>query len=185
MKFGIMFAAALLTATAADAAHIWQDPNAWWNYDQNAPKYSANELSLDLFGSYLNPEGELNDLFDTNIRHGAWGGGAGLNYFLTREFGVGADFNMSDNPGDRLVDYTIGNLYLRLPLGNSGFAPYLFGGGGRGFSPVYQWLYGGGVGLEYRFSPILGVFSDAGFLWSDRATSLDMLTIRAGLRIAF
>jgi hypothetical protein len=184
-KLGAMMAGLLLTAGVANAAHIWEDPNGWWNYDQNAPKYTANELSLDLFGSYRNPEGKLTDLFNTSIRHGAWGGGAGLNYFFTRQVGLGADFNMSDKPGDRLVDYAVGNLYIRFPMGNSGFSPYFFGGGGRGFSPVYEWVYGGGVGLEYRVSPVTGIFSDARFLWSDKSTSLDTLTIRAGVRFIF
>lgn len=177
-----------LTGSISRAAHVWEDPSGWWGehltYDANAPKYTAQELSLDLFGSYINPEGKLNDLFNTNIRHGFWGGGAGLNYFFTQNLGIGTDFNISDK-AYRLVDYWVGNIYLRFPLGNSGLAPYVFGGGGRGMSPIYQWVYGGGVGLEYRFNPTTGIFSDARFLWSDKATYLDTLTVRLGLRLVF
>lgn len=192
MKFKIIAFAAALIATSgmAQTTHIWQDSGGWWDshfaYDQNAPRYTAQEVSLDLFGSYLNPERRFNQLFDTNIRHGFWGGGAGLNYFFTRELGIGTDFNMSDKPGDlNLVDYWVGNLYARLPLGNSGLAPYIFGGGGRAMSPIYQWTYGGGVGLEYRFNPVTGIFSDARFLWGDRGTVYNNLVIRVGLRLVF
>jgi hypothetical protein len=187
----LLFVAALfISAGMAQAAHIWEDSSAWWDshfsYDQNAPRYTAQELSLDMFGSYINPERRFNELFDTNIRKGFWGGGAGVNYFFTRELGIGTDFNISSKPDDfGLVDYWVGNLYARLPLGNSGFAPYIFGGGGRAISPIWQWTYGGGVGLEYRFNPGTGIFSDARFLWGDRGTVYNNLVIRVGLRLVF
>lgn len=189
-KHAMVIAGLILGTGIAQAAHVWEDSNDWWSshfsYDQNTPMYTANELSLDLFGSYHNPEGKFNDLFSTNIRHGNWGGGAGLNYFFTRELGVGADVNLSDKSNDEnIVDHVVGDFLVRLPIGNSGLAPYLVGSGGRGMSPVYSWVYGGGVGLEYRLNPMTGIFSDARFLWSDRATEYDSLTIRAGMRFAF
>lgn len=188
-------AALLLTASAAKAEHVWSDPSGWWSghfaYDVNAPKYTAQELSLDLFGSYINPEGNFPDLFETNIRHGNWGGGVGLNYFLTRELGLGADFNMSAKDSGNLVDGVVGSVMFRLPLGNSGVAPYLIGSGGRAFTDLhsgasyYHWVYGGGVGLEYRWSPTMGIFSDARFFWSEKETYYNRLLIRAGLRVVF
>src|SRR5690349_21110856 len=147
MVKNILFVSTLLLSShLVQAAHVWDDPSGWWDnhfsYDQNADTYTGQELSMDFFGSYLNPEGKFTDLFKTNIRHGFWGGGVGLNYFLTRNFGIGTDFNISSKPDDQnLVDYVVGNLYARLPLGNSGFAPYIFGGGGRATSPIYQWTY--------------------------------------------
>lgn len=192
MKFKVIAFVAvwMVTTGIAQADHIWQDSSGWWDshftYDQNAARYTAQELSLDLFGSYINPERRFNQLFDTNIRNGFWGGGAGLNYFFTRELGIGSDFNISSKPDDlNLVDYWVGNLYARLPLGNSGFAPYIYGGGGRAMSPIYQWTYGGGVGLEYRFNPSTGIFSDARFLWGDKGTIYNNLVIRLGLRLVF
>ncbi len=187
-------AALVIMAGSARAAHVWDDPSGWWSghwaYQADIPKYTAQELSLDLFGSYINPEGQFNELFDTNIRHGFWGGGAGLNYFITREIGIGTDFNMSSKNSGNLVDDVVGNLTLRLPLGNSGIAPYLIGSGGRGFSDLYggnlyQWVYGGGVGLEFRWSPTMGIFSDARFFWGDKGTVYNRLLIRAGLRVVF
>ncbi len=180
----------LLTAGTVRAQHIWEDSSGWWSghfsYDNPAPKYASQELSLDLFASYINPEGEFGDLFETNIRRGFWGGGVGLNYFFTRIVGLGADFNISSKPDDlNLVDQVTGNLLVRLPIGNSGLAPYLIGSGGRAMSPRYDWVYGGGVGLEMRVNPTTGIFSDARFLWADESTADNRLLIRAGVRIAF
>ncbi len=202
LKSIITAAGALLAAcTMAQAAHIWEDSAGWWDshfsYDKNAPRYNANEVSLDLFGSYLNPEQKFTKLFETNIRHGFWGGGAGVNYFFSKFVGIGSDFNISDKPGGNWdFDYVVGNIYLRAPVGNSGVAPYIYGGGGRGFSSEfvsgpeggtrpYDWLYGGGVGLEYRFNPSTGIFTDARFYFSDKATVLNELVIRAGVRLTF
>jgi len=186
---------ALASSASAQTTHVWSDPTGWWDthfaYDVNAPRYTAQEFSLDFFGSYINPEGNLDNLFDTNIRHGAWGGGVGANYFFTSMLGLGVDFNMSDKSGSAdlpLVDQVVGNLVLRLPLGNSGVSPYFIGSGGRaiGGGPLpWQWVYGGGVGLEYRWNPTTGIFSDARFFWADKGTIYNRLLIRAGLRIAF
>src|SRR5215831_15848572 len=88
--------ALLLLAGGARAAHVWDNPDAWASsavsYAPNrGPLFSDKELSLDLFGSYIAPEGKFKDLFKTNIRHGDWGGGVGLNYFLTKYLGIGGD----------------------------------------------------------------------------------------------
>jgi hypothetical protein len=183
--------ACFLSAQPVTAQHLWDDPSGWAtghfdNDKSSAPLYSSQEISLDLFASYINPEGKFGDLFETNIRNGFWGGGAGLNYFFTRELGIGADFNISSKPDDvNLVDQVTGNLIARLPIGNSGVAPYLIGSGGRSMSPHYDWVYGGGVGLEMRFNPTTGIFSDGRFLWSDRSTADNRLLIRAGVRLTF
>ena len=190
-RIASLIAVLLLGAATTRAAHVWSDPSGWWDahfgYDINAPRYTGQELSLDLFGSYLNPEGDFNELFETDMRHGFWGGGAGFNYFPVRELGFGANFNISAKPDEDvdLVDQVVGNVTLRLPLGNSGVAPYLIGSGGRGMSPIYNWVYGGGVGFEYRWNPITGVFTDARFFWNDESTSYNRLVIRAGLRLVF
>src|SRR5438477_12103873 len=83
MKQMVTFAASiLLMAGAARAAHVWEDPSAWWGGHwvyETTDKYTPNELSFDMFGSYVHPEHHLSNLFDTNIRHnGFWGGCVGL-----------------------------------------------------------------------------------------------------------
>src|SRR5207249_5399414 len=110
MKPVITFAASMMLMTGvATAAHVWEDPGAWWGGHwvyEAADKYTPNELSLDLFGSYVSPERHLGKLFETNIRHGIWGGGVGLNYFFTHELGIGTDINIGDND-HRFIDHVV------------------------------------------------------------------------------
>src|SRR2546430_13607801 len=97
-------------AIANAAVHIWEDPGAWSSsvfcFDYAAtPKYTANELSLDMFGSYIHGEEKFSHLFQTSIRHdGKFGGGVGLNYFITPQFGLMTDINISDNGGRFIED---------------------------------------------------------------------------------
>jgi hypothetical protein len=178
----------MLTAGMAKAVHIWEDPGAWsgdiFKYDTTTPKYTANELSLDLSGSYIAAEGEFHDVLKTSIRgnRGTWGGNAGLDYFFTRMLGVGGDINMSAN-GGRFIDQALGSVILRFPLDPTGLAPYIMGGGGRSFDPSWEWLGHAGAGLEYRFNPVTGIFADARFIWADHSDN--RLLLRAGLRLAF
>ena len=171
-------------AKAADTAGWWTEH---WTHDPNAARYTAREGSPDLFGSYQAPEEKFSHIFQTDIRQtGIWGGGAGFNYFITREIGIGVDSNFGDNRGP-FVDHVVGSLLLRAPLGNSGIAPYIFGGGGRGFDPAWQWLGHAGVGLEYRFSTMTGIFLDGRYVWAEKRVDdfRDSLLLRAGLRIVF
>lgn len=153
-------------------------------YDHNRPLFAANEFSLDLSGIYVAGERGIENLFDTSIKHdrGTWGGDVGVNYFITRYIGVGANAIMSANDGN-FVDAVLGDLILRLPLGNSGFAPYVFGGGGRTTEGRWDWVAEAGVGLEYRFCHMLGIFADGRYIWPQN--NPDALLLRSGLRIAF
>jgi hypothetical protein len=179
-------AALILTTAAARASHLWEDANDWWvghfAYDvQPAPKFTAYEMSMDLFGSFIADERGIEHLFETNIRHGHWGGGVGLNYFFTRELGIGGDINAADNGGS-FIDMVDGNLIARFPIESAGLAPYLFGGGGRGMDPAWEWFGQAGVGLEWRFNRTTGIFSDGRYIWAD---SSDRLLLRAGVRVVF
>ena len=184
-----LFAVAGLTViafTASAQQHLWTDPNGWWNEhfttNPDAPRYTANELTLDAFGSFLAPERRPLDLFKTNLRRGVWGGGMGLNYFFSRYFGFGADMDLPAD-GGHLIDQFGGNLIGRIPIGNSGLAPYLFGGGGGTIDPEFQPFAQVGVGLEYRFNPFTGIFIDTRYEWPEHTT--DMIMFRSGLRFAF
>ena len=92
-----------------------------------------------------------------NIQLGA---GAGINYFITRNIGIGGDA-YSENITGNFVDSASGRLILRVPLGQCGLAPYVFGGGGRNFDALKTWFAQAGVGMEYRFARNVGVFIDA------------------------
>ena len=197
MQFVTLTAAGLMAASAAVAqttttttttttvSHVWNDPHTWWGNHwayNTADRYTANELSLDMVGSYLAGERRAEDLFKTNIRHGTWGGGVGANYFFTREIGIGGDINIPDDGGN-FINNVNGSLIARFPIVNSGLAPYLFGGGGRQTEPVWQWTGHAGVGVEYRFNPVTGIFVDGRYVWVDKTP--DELLLRAGLRFVF
>ena len=181
MTFGII-------GTAKAAVHIWEDPGTWSSsvfcFDYAAtPKYTANELSLDLFGSYVHGEEKFTHLAQTDIRHhGNWGGGVGVNYFMTPFFGIMGDINIGNNGGN-FVDQAMGAGVIRIPIEPIGLAPYVFGGGGRGFDPSWEWLAQAGVGLEWRLNPVTGIFADARYIFSQKDD--DRLLIRTGLRIVF
>jgi len=81
------------------------------------------ELSLDFFGSYLAGERRAEDLFKTNIRHGAWGGGVGVNYFsFAAYFGCcgGHEYFPTDHGGN-FVNNVYGSLIARFPIANTGW----------------------------------------------------------------
>ena len=169
------------TTTTTVNAH---DPNGWWanHWNCNAERYNADELTLDLFGSYLANQRKIEDLFHTNIRNGSWGGGVGTSFFFLRYLGIGGDINIPDNGGN-FVDSINGSLIARLPICNSGFAPYVFGGGGRQTQPAWQWTGQAGVGMEYRFNPLTGIFVDTRYTWADKTS--DTIYFRAGVRFVF
>ena len=203
-RIATLTAALMLSAGAARAAHIWSEPGPWWSehftYVADTPKFTAQELSLDLFGSYEAPERKFDKMFETSIRgkRGVWGGGVGLNYFITREIGIGVDANAGDNRGP-FVDHVLGNVIARWPFDPTGWAPYIFGGGGRGLDAgnglvdgevvhigkKYEWLADFGLGVEYRFNPTTGIFTDARYIWHQHEGSTDRMLFRAGLRLVF
>jgi hypothetical protein len=184
----VTLAAALVVAQAAtaDTVHIWQEPGEWWGSHwtyTTGPKFTANELSLDMFGAYVAAEREFTDIFETNIRNGTWGGGVGVNYFITREIGIGGDIGIFDNNNANFVDYLSGSLIARLPFEQAGVAPYLFGGGGRTTEPIWEWTGHAGIGFEMRLNPVTGLFVDSRYIWADQLS--DAALFRAGLRLVF
>jgi len=184
----VVLGTSLGTARAQTAsAHVWEDPNAWWDTHfvysaADVPKFTAQELSLDMFASFTSDESKFSHVFQHSIRDGTWGGGVGLNYFLTRELGIGGDLNMKADGGN-FVDAMAGNLIARFPIESAGLAPYVFGGGTRLTEPRWQWAGQFGVGLEVRFNPVTGIFADVRYMWPEHTT--DELEIRTGLRLVF
>jgi len=184
------------------------------------PCFRDQEFQLDVFGSFMNlPYGndyfyhDFNGnfrnqrFFDDNKRDGG-GGGVGFNYFFMRYFGVGVDGDFDSNV-DGVANYT-GKIILRLPIEAGGFciAPYVFGGGGgesffddgdyNGFrqrqsnfrtnGTVGAWMCGGG--LEWRITPMIGVFAEGRYTWTARyngenGLNYDNDRVRVGLRFAF
>jgi hypothetical protein len=158
------------------------------NHDQvlhhdRADFYHANELSMDVFGMASLWESTIDHLSAARVQHQTqFGAGLGLNYFLTRNFGIGADVYAEYTTG-AFIDSASVNLILRLPLGHSGFAPYAFGGGGRQFDLTEAWFGQIGAGMEYRFTHHVGAFLDARWVLPGETKGYGVA--RLGFRFSF
>ncbi len=130
------------------------------SYDQ-VDRYRANELSVEIFGTASIGKYTINHLSGKRIRDDTkLGAGLGLTYFITRNLGVEGEM-YSQNTTGVFIDSASINAIFRLPLGQSGVAPYIFGGGGHQFDISRIWFAQAGLGLEYRFTSHLGIFVDA------------------------
>jgi len=147
------------------------------------PIYRCNELSLDAFGMGSVGNFILTHPSNDRIRNNGRGGaGVGLNYFITRYVGIGAEA-YSQNTTGTFIDNASANLLLRLPLGESGFAPYVLGGGGHQFDDAKLWFGQAGAGMEYRFCHNIGMFIDARAVWPNETKYYGVG--RVGIRFAF
>jgi hypothetical protein len=192
-------AVALLAAStalhAAESTDYTGTANATPVMDANSPAYDrgltnnlgeyfrANELSLDGFATLSLGSYTIENPSTRRVRNNSHGGaGAGVNYFFTRYVGLGGEM-YSENTSGTFIDNASVNLLLRLPLGDSGFAPYLLGGGGHQFDGAKLWFGQAGAGMEYRFCHHIGLFADARMVWPNETKYYGLG--RAGLRFAF
>jgi hypothetical protein len=165
-----------LTLTRAD------DDNATFQ-NQAQELYQPYEFSIEGYGFLTLNEYTLNHLTGQRVeRNGQLGLGAGAEYFFIKYVGVEAE-GFSESTHHSFVDDFGGNLVLRWPIGESGFAPYAFGGGGHRADPEPGTYADGGAGFEYRFNPHVGVFIDARWVLPDKVH--DFAMGRLGFRIAF
>jgi hypothetical protein len=179
MKNKMLIGSALLMLAAKPA--LGADTNS--SSSDTFDLYPANELSLDAFGTISEGEHTIEHISSQSVKHGARGGvGAGVNYFITRYIGIGAD-GYSENTSGPFIDNASGSLILRVPLGQSGFAPYVYGGGGYQFDSLKAGFIQAGAGMEFRFTPHIGLFTDARFVLPNKSSFFGVG--RAGLRIAF
>ncbi len=145
--------------------------------------YRAQELSFDLFGSGSIGQETINHVSGARLRDdGRLGAGGGLNFFFCRYLGVGGDA-YSENTAHNFINSASANLIGRLPIGDTGIAPYIFGGGGRQFEEVLQSFGQAGGGIEFRFAKHVGFFVDARYVFADKTDNYGVG--RAGLRISF
>jgi len=145
--------------------------------------YRDQEFSVDLFGGGTLNEHDVNHLSGERIRHhGRAGLGAGGNFFFLRYLGISGEV-YSENPDYHFIDEASGNLVLRIPIGETGLAPYGFGGGGHQFDPFSDTFGQAGAGLEFRFTRNFGIFADGRWVWTEHYADHGMG--RAGFRLAF
>ncbi|HLX97000.1 MAG TPA: hypothetical protein VKU37_14765 [Verrucomicrobiae bacterium] len=183
MKNKLIVGGTILMLAAKSALGADPVSNDQGSHYDSGDYYYANELSIDGFGSASIGKYTIDHLSGARVRHNTrLGAGLGLNYFITRNIGIGADA-YSENTTGVFVDNASGNLILRIPLGQCGLAPYVFGGGGRNFDALKTWFAQAGVGMEYRFTRNVGVFVDARGVLPDEAKYYGVG--RLGVRFAF
>ena len=144
-----------------------------WRYDRQAEdKFKAPDFTLDMFGTWA----------DQN-RHGEddkFGGGLGLTYYIVRYFGVSADTWIDEWKAPYRAN---ANALLRLPLGNSGIAPYGIGGGGREWKYDTQWSTHAGAGLQFKLNPHTALFGDWRRVFPEDTP--DHHLVRFGMNVGF
>lgn len=162
------------------------------------PCFKAGEWQIDTFGQYSVGEGPGQvGLFRD---HGV-GGGVGLNYFFSRNIGLGIDaawlavtespdFQNTDRADHETVIHNFsGSIIGRLPLDRCCLAPYVYLGGGFHVDGD-QWASAhAGVGIEYRIVPNrFGLFVDGRWTYlGDRGgrDDLNFFSVRAGFRVIY
>lgn len=148
-------------------------------------RFRANEWQIDVAaagaaGNYNNKSG------------GGVGGNLGVNYFFSKYIGIGVDNTVGgfwpwQGAGATGVDSLQADLLLRYPICSWNLAPYLMVGGGASWGNATQGDGNVGAGLEYRFTPNVGLFADCRWLYGGSANGgqLSMALPRVGLRFAF
>lgn len=147
--------------------------------------YRAQEFSVDLFGTGAIDQRTIDHFSGNRVKHnGVLGGGAGINYFFTRYIGIGGDAYV-EHPDHHYIETPSGNLIVRIPILDTGFAPYVFGGGGYQFSEdaAGQDFAQGGGGVEFRFERDIGLFVDGRYVFTDKTQNYAV--VRAGIRLSF
>ena len=145
--------------------------------------YREQEFSIDLFGSGSINNETINHLSANDVQHHSMvGGGGGMNFFFTRYLGVGGEGEY-ERSNHHFLDSGSGNLILRLPVANTGIAPYVFGGGGHQFDQIDQNFGQAGGGIEFRFTRNVGIFVDARYVFAVKTE--DYGVGRFGLRLSF
>jgi hypothetical protein len=191
----IVFAAALTGLAAAGERTVSLGKES--KFVEPTPCFADKEWQVDLFGQYSVGNGPKHA--GPFADHG-WGGGIGLNYFFSRNIGIGVDASWlyaKENGALRSIDEhgthtTIhnfsGSLIFRLPNDSTCLAPYAYIGGGAAVDGE-QWATAhAGLGVEYRYAPNRGVFVDTRWTYlGDRFGNGDQnnSSARLGFRFTF
>jgi hypothetical protein len=179
MRLNKLLAIGVLACSALSAiGQTTTTTTTYWGerfrYDrESATLYNPGEFSLDLFGTWAD-----RDRFGSEGDH--WGGGLGVNFFLNRYVGIGADSYLEEWKWPYRVN---GNVILRYPIDAAGLAPYIIGGGGREFKYAPQWTGHVGGGLEFRVNRHTGFFGEGRYVFPDKTPNYTL--VRFGLRAVF
>ena len=173
MKSIALLALASLS-TAAFAGHPMSAPAGSRTYVPREAYFGETELQLDVFGAYSSTDGE----------HGTgYGGGLGLNYYFTRNFGLGLDATLVNGRRREVFETTLSFL-ARYPfeIGHIALAPYVKVGLGMEIESTAESVLDMGGGIEWRINSRVGFFTEGTYNF---AHDNDYVQIRTGLRFVF
>jgi len=159
-----------------------QSESASGENDFRANIYHEGEFSIDGSAVGVLHSYDFNSA-GLNRENYRFGGDLGGSLFATKCLGISGDAYALGGTSRTFVDTVTGNLVFRIPIGDTGLAPYVFGGAGYQFQHIDQIVGGGGVGLEFRIVRHFGIFADARYLAAAKAS--DYGFARAGIRISF
>lgn len=164
----IIGAGAILIATQAGQAATGSERFHW---QSGGSLFYDREVSLDLYGSYATRDRRHFDDSQAGL-------GVGLNYFMTRHFGVSADTYMERVDWPTHLDLSV---IGRLPMDR--VAPYVFAGVGRQWHDNTQWTAHIGGGAEVRLNRKTGIFLDARHVMAEETRNFGLY--RLGVRVVF
>lgn len=99
---------------------------------QTAVSLYGPEWTIDLFGTYAFTESTNERILGDH----AFGGGLAVNRFFTKNIGIGLEgqaLRTQRNDNDTVGSAAL-NVFYRMPIGESGWAPYVYVGGGAIFN---------------------------------------------------
>jgi len=160
------------------------DRRDFWSTERYpGDKFAATEVSLDMFGTVsIGDHSFKNPSVGRIRRDGRLGLGLGASYFLTRQLGLGAEA-YTESTSHNFVDNLLGSVIFRWPVADTCVAPYVYGGGGYQFDPLGQWTGHVGGGVEFRFAPNWGLFTDLRYVIADRSKNYGLG--RFGVRYSY
>ena len=140
--------------------------------------FNAKEWNLDLYavGQIRN---DSRDAHDTVL-----GGGLGMNYWITRGFGLGLSGETDNLPKGfehSVFDRALGRVLVRAPLWDR-IAPYGYCEGGYAFERN-RWIAGAGGGLDFRLVKNWALFGEAGLQVTGEGEG--GMKGKAGVRLCF
>jgi opacity protein-like surface antigen len=168
-----------LVVSAAHAGPMYSSPSKKQTIVQPPPPqpscFYAGELTLDAFAAGIIASND--GLYEDGV-----GGGVGLNYFFTKEIGVGLDAYWYDS--EEVIHSGSASLIVRYPMDEICLAPYAFAGGGVHADSENIGSFHAGGGLDYRLTDTVGLFADGRYVWTGEDKN-DFVTVRLGLRFRF
>ncbi len=190
--------AALSVSAFAGETSVTTSKNVVQDEAASFSLYPDHEWTVDAFGTYAFTE-STNEII---LGDHAFGGGLAINYFFTKNIGLGIEGQAMKNQrgrGDDITGSAALNLFYRIPIGVSAWAPYVYIGGGSIFNANSrsaksivnnedgtEALIEGhaGFGVEYRVTRNFGFFTDGRWTVVDEAKN-NFPSVRSGVRFAF